>query len=216
MGGGESKPSLSMLQKTHMNLKLTAKQMEREAKRSEKEAKKQKKKAAAAMKKGNLETARTYAQNAIMQQSEATRLVKLGCQLEAVALKVNNAVRTQHIAASMGQVVKGINMALAATSADQMSRIMTDFAEKSEDMEVRAAFMSGQIDTASASAMPAQSVDGMLREVATENEIELSGELAEVGTGVPGGVAVAGAGRAEEKPVDDFASRLAALGDPPS
>lgn len=199
-----------------MNLKLTAKQMEREAKRSEKESKKQKKKAAAAMKKGNLETARTYAQNAIMQQNEATRLVKLGCQLEAVALKVNNALRTQHVAASMGQVVKGINMALAASSADQMARIMDDFASKSEDMEVRAAFMSGQIDTASASSTPATSVDDMLREVAAENEIELSGELGEVASGVPGGVAVGGAGHSEAKPVDEFASRLAALGDPPS
>mmetsp|Transcript_10041 Transcript_10041/g.35167 ORF Transcript_10041/g.35167 Transcript_10041/m.35167 type:complete len:205 (-) Transcript_10041:76-690(-) len=197
------------LDKLAFNLKFTSKSLARQSKKCEKEAKKLRKKVADALKKGNLDVARTYANAAIMQQNEANNLVKVSCQIEAVGMKVGMAARSAAISKSMGAVVKAMDSVLSASSADQMSRIMEKFAETSEDMEVRAAFMNDAMGSATATSTPADSVDGLLREVALDNDIELGAELA-----APSGVALAAPAAAEATHADGtdaFAARLAAL-----
>lgn len=64
----------------------------------------------------------------------------------------------------------------------QMAKVMREFGERSEDLEVRAAFMNESIGAGTSTATPEDAVNSLLQEVATENSIEMSAELAGPGS----------------------------------
>ena len=107
------------------NIKFTAKQIHRMSKKCEKEHTQELTKVKKAMEKGDAESARIYAENAIRIKNTGTGYLRMASRLEAVASRLESAIKMQQISKQMGNVVKGMDVrcvpALRAWPAAELS-----------------------------------------------------------------------------------------------
>ncbi len=90
------------------NLKFTAKQLARESKKCEKEEKAERLKVKKAIEKGNHEGAKIYAQNAIRQKNQAMNMLRLSSRVDAVASRLESAIRIGSISQAMTKVIESL------------------------------------------------------------------------------------------------------------
>mmetsp|Transcript_15368 Transcript_15368/g.19947 ORF Transcript_15368/g.19947 Transcript_15368/m.19947 type:complete len:186 (-) Transcript_15368:144-701(-) len=183
------------------------------SKKSEKSHAKQLKEVQKAIKQGNKEGAQIYAQNAIREKTQAMNYLRLSSRVDAVSSRLETAIRTKQISASMQGVVKGMGNALQSMDPVKISKTMEEFERQFDDMEVVTMTMEGTMDSSTASATPAEEVDALIREVADQNKLDLDSNF---DTAVVPKKKVEMAQEEEEAvaaPQDDLAARLAALRD---
>jgi charged multivesicular body protein 1 len=65
-----------------------------------------------AIQQGHGDIARIYAQNSIRKQNEKLNLLKLASRIDAVSSRVQTAVTMRQVSQSMGNVVKGMDVAM--------------------------------------------------------------------------------------------------------
>merc|ERR1711966_103914 len=159
---------------------------------------------------GNSEGARVYAQDAIREKNQALNCLRLGSRIDAVASRLETAVRMNQVTSSMQGVVKGMDKGLASMDVDRISAIMDKFERQFEDLDVKAAYMDTAMNATTASATPANQVDDLVKMVADENNLELGAEFSNL---LPVGKIRAEAQKKEEEvpPEDDLQARLANL-----
>jgi len=159
------------------NLKFTAKALGRESKKSEKESKKSKTKCKKAMEKGQLDVAKIHAENAIRQKNESLNYLKLGSRLEAVASRVNTAVKMNSLTKSMGGVVKSMDTVLQTMDVEKITSIMDKFESQFADLDIRSEYMENAMSNTSAMTTPETEVDDLMHQIADENQIEFTSAL---------------------------------------
>ena len=120
-----------------ITFRLTSKQMARSAKKCESNAAAQKEKVKKAIKDGNMEGARIYGQNAIREKNQALNFLRLGSRIDAVASRLETAIRMQQINKAMTQTVKGMSNAMKSMKVEQIASTMEEFEKSFEDMDVR-------------------------------------------------------------------------------
>eukprot|EP00584_Thalassiosira_punctigera_P001409 CAMPEP_0172529866 /NCGR_PEP_ID=MMETSP1067-20121228/3816_1 /TAXON_ID=265564 ORGANISM="Thalassiosira punctigera, Strain Tpunct2005C2" /NCGR_SAMPLE_ID=MMETSP1067 /ASSEMBLY_ACC=CAM_ASM_000444 /LENGTH=205 /DNA_ID=CAMNT_0013313993 /DNA_START=359 /DNA_END=976 /DNA_ORIENTATION=+ len=197
------------LEEELINLRMTSKQMQRASKKCEKNEKAAVTKLKKAIQQGNSEGARIYAQDAIREKNQALNCLRLGSRIDAVASRLETAVRMNNVTKSMKGVVKGMDKGLASMDVDKISQIMDKFEQQFEDLDVKAAYMDTAMNATTASATPVDQVDELVKMVADENNLELGEEFGQLG---PIGKIKEPAKKEEEKPVgDDLEARLANL-----
>jgi len=197
------------LEEELLNLKMTSKQMQRASKKCEKNEKAAVTKVKKAIAQGNSEGARIYAQDAIREKNQALNCLRLGSRIDAVASRLETAVRMNAVTNSMKGVVKGMDKGLASMDVDKISTIMDKFERQFEDLDVKSAYMDTAMNATTASATPADQVDDLVKMVADENNLELGAEFSGLG---PVGKLQAAPKKEEEAPVeDDLQARLANL-----
>lgn len=193
-----------------INLKMTSKQMISASKKSEKKQKENLAKVKKAIQQGNTEGARIYAQNAIREKTQAQNYLRLSSRIDAVAARLETAIRTQQISKAMNGIVKGMGSALASMDVEKISSTMSQFEEQFETMDVRAGYMESAMNASTSSATPQEDVDGLIRMVADENNLALGNALDEAGA-VGQATPAQDQKEAQAEGEDDLASRLAAL-----
>eukprot|EP00754_Rhynchopus_humris_P042956 Rhum_TRINITY_DN2876_c0_g1::Rhum_TRINITY_DN2876_c0_g1_i1::g.8730::m.8730/K12197/CHMP1, VPS46, DID2; charged multivesicular body protein 1 len=169
--------SMDSMMKLQFNLKFAAKQFAKDSKKCEKDEKAEKNKARKAMEKGNPDGARIYAQNAIRKKSDALNMLRLSSRIDAVASRVDNAVKMRNISKTMGGVVKGMDKALASMKYDEIAKVMDKFEQQFEDLDVMGEYMEGAMGQSTALTTPAGQVDALLSEIADEHNLEFSSQL---------------------------------------
>lgn len=92
------------------NIKFTAKQIHRMSKKCEKEHKQELGKVKKAIEKGDADSARIYAENAIRIKNTGNNYLRMASRLEAVASRLESAVKMQQVSKQMGSVVKGMDV----------------------------------------------------------------------------------------------------------
>lgn len=119
-----------------ITFKLTSKQMVRSSKKCEKSEQMNKEKLKAAIAKGDRESnftflhkcplviwlntivtyllhyisaAKIYAENAIREKNQALSFIRMSSRVDAVAARLETAIRMQQVSAAMGQTVKGMS-----------------------------------------------------------------------------------------------------------
>lgn len=106
-----------------INMKLTSKQMVMASKKCEKSRQKQLKDVKKAIQQGNKEGAQIYAQNAIREKTQAMNYLRLSSRVDAVAARLETAVRTKQISASMTSVVSSMGNALKTMDPEKVSGV---------------------------------------------------------------------------------------------
>lgn len=196
------------LEEELINLRLTSKQMQRASKKCEKNEKGAVTKLKKAIQQGNSEGARIYAQDAIREKNQSLNCLRLASRVDAVASRLETAVRMNNVTKSMKSVVKGMDKGLASMDVDKISTTMDKFEQQFEDLDVKAAYMDTAMNATTASATPVDQVDELVKMVADENDLQLGdafGDLGPVGK-------IQEAKKVEEAPVqDDLEARLANL-----
>jgi charged multivesicular body protein 1 len=198
----------TQLQNQLFQLKFTSKQLSRSSKKCEKSEKAQKSKLKKAIEQGNMEGARIYAQSAIREKNQALNFLRLSSRIDAVASRVEGALRMGQLTKSMGGVVKGMDVTLKTMDVEKISKCMDKFEKQFEDLDVRSAYMEGAMGSSVANTTPQEDVDSLIQMTADEHSLDLAGNFDDLQiptTTAPEPEA------APAKQEDDLAARLAAL-----
>jgi len=157
---------------------------------------------------GNMEGARIYAENAMREKKQQHNCLKMSSRIDAVASRLETAIRMNQLTKAMTGVVKGMGAAMKSMNVEKISKTMDEFEKQFEDMDVKSGVMEGAMNNQAASMTPADEVNSVLQMVAEENGMELNEELASAGTKAP----VSKEPVVKEKEAgDDLQERLAAL-----
>jgi charged multivesicular body protein 1 len=84
-----------------------------------------------------MEGARIYAQNAIREKNQSLNFLRLGSRIDAVAARLETAIRMQDVSKAMGETVKGMSFAMKSMEVTKIARTMEEFEKQFEDMDVR-------------------------------------------------------------------------------
>ena len=154
-------------------LKFTSKQLSRLSKKCEKEDKAEKEKIKKCLEKDNHDGARIHAQNAIRQKNNAQNYLRLSSRVDAVASRLESAIKMQQVTKSMGAVVKGMDKVLGSMNVEQISKVMDSFEKSFEDMDVRSEYVEGAMNSSTTAAMPEEQVDELMQMVADEHGLKM-------------------------------------------
>ena len=190
-----------------LQFRLTSKELARDSKKAMSRSEAEKKKALAAMKAGNIEGSRVYAQNAIREKKFYLQYLKLSSQIDGVASRLEQAIRMQKTSTTMAQTVKGMTGALKSMNVDKITSTMEQFSKLFDDMDVNASIMAGAMDATNASSTPAEEVDLLLQQIGDEAGLDTADMLNAAGKGA----SALPAQKAVATPEDDLEARLAAL-----
>ena len=150
--------------------------------------------------------------NSIQQQQQqikkALNCLRLASRIDAVASRLETAVRMNTVTKSMKGVVKGMDKGLASMDVDKISAIMDKFEQQFEDLDVKAAYMDQAMNATTANATPVDQVDDLVKMVADENNLELGEAFSDLG---PVGKIKEPEKKEEVTQEDDLEARLANL-----
>jgi charged multivesicular body protein 1 len=169
--------SLNELQNLQFNLKFVAKQFAKNSTKCEKEEKQEVSKCKQAMQKGNMEGARIYAQNSIRKKSEALNHLRLAARMDAVASRLDTAVKMQMVTKSMGAMVKGMDKVLTNMNPEAISRLMDTFEKQFETLDVTSEYMETAIGQTTATSTPEDEVNTLMSQVADEHGLDIKQHL---------------------------------------
>jgi len=172
---------MSGLENQLFNLKWTAKQLVRQSQKAEQAAKEAKNKCKKAMEKNNQDGARIYAENAIREKNNALNYLRLSSRIDAVAARVNTAVKMKTLTSSMTSIVGSMDVALQSMDPVKISGVMDKFEKQFEDLDISTATMEQSISTTTAQTMPENQVDSLMQEVADEHGLEFESRLDDAG-----------------------------------
>ncbi|CAH9056114.1 unnamed protein product [Cuscuta epithymum] len=188
-----------------MELKFTAKSLQRQARKCEKEEKAEKVKIKKAIEKGNMDGARIYAENSIRKRSEQMNYLRLASRLDAVVARLDTQAKMTNIGKSMGNIVKSLNSTLNTGNLQKMSETMDTFEKQFVNMEVQAEFMESSMAGSTSLSTPEDQVNSLMQQVADDYGLEVS-----VGLPQPAAHAVP-TNTVEKVDEDDLSRRLAEL-----
>jgi len=170
---------MSRLENALFRLKFTAKQLNRQAVKAGKDEQTEKTKLKKAIQQGHEDIAKIYAQNAIRKQNEKLNLLRLASRIDAVSSRVQTAVTMQRVSMNIGDVVKGMDVAMGAMDLDKISTIMDKFEKQFEDLDVAAGYYENATSSATAVGTPQEDVDRLMNQVKDDAGIELNQNLEE-------------------------------------
>ena len=193
-----------MMEDHLFNLKFTSKQLARQSKKSEKEIAKEKLKLKKAIEQGNKEGAAIYAENCIRLKNQGINYLRLSSRIDAVAARVETAIRMRQVTKSMGSICNGMDKAMKTMNIEQMTMIMDKFEKQFEDLDVQSQYMENSMSQTTALSTPQEDVQSLIGEVADEYGLELEEKLGE--SSVPPQQE-----KEKEPEVDDLLARLEKL-----
>lgn len=119
------------------DLKFTSKQLLGFSKKCEKDEKAAKAQLKKSIQAGNMDCSRIYAENAIRKKNEALNYMRMSSRIDAVAARVQTAVTTQSVTASMRNVVSGMSAAMKSMNLEKVSDLMDRFEKEFESLDVQ-------------------------------------------------------------------------------
>merc|ERR1712243_396899 len=139
-----------------------------------------------AIEKGNMEVAKIHAENAIRQKNQSLNYLRMSARVDATASRVQSALTTKKVTKSMEGVVKGMNAAMKSMNLEKISGLMDQFEKEFEDLDVQTSVMEGAMNQTTATNVPQDSVDVLMRQTADEAGLELNMELPSAATATIG------------------------------
>ena len=127
-------------------MKSSAKQLEKESQKSMNKANAEKKRIKTFLEKGDMESAKIVASEAIRFQKESVNLNRMGAKMGAVALKLDSAYRTQQVSAQIKQATPSIQAALNQMNSVGISQNMGAFEKVFEDLDVQVVSQGAMLD----------------------------------------------------------------------
>lgn len=113
------------------NLKFAAKDLQRNATKCGKDEHTEKGKLKKCIQKGDMESAKIHAENAIRKKNEALNYMRMSSRIDAVAARVQTAVTMKKVTQSMAGVVKAMDAAMRAMN---LEKVFVNFFQNSLKM----------------------------------------------------------------------------------
>jgi len=186
------------------NLKFMVKQLNRAASKCDKESTTERSKIKKAITQGNLEGAKIYSANVINKKTQALNFLRLASQLDAVVTQLESQAKMNLVNQSMKNVVGNLGKLLKSTPLEKVQTNMDKFEKLFETLNVQTNVVTKAFDGQMALSTPMEDVEGLMRQVAEEHQLEL--DLPELNKQQAGGVQ-----EQQTTTNDDLGARLAAL-----
>jgi charged multivesicular body protein 1 len=148
--------------------------------------------------------ARIYAQNAIRKKNEALNYLRLASRIDAVAARMDTALKMNNVTQSMSSIVMGMDKVLESMNVNKIAQVMDKFEKQFDTLDVTSEYMENAMSTSTSSTTPEDQVNQLMVEVADEYGLEVSGELGGISTSSNKASAAANG-------QDDLSARLARL-----
>merc|ERR1740133_51178 len=132
-----------------------------------------------------MEGARIYAANAIREKNQSLKYLQLASRIDAVASRVETAVRMNSLTKDMKKVTVGMNSVLRSMNPEKISKVMDKFERQFEDLDVISAYQEQAMDSTSAMTTPESDVDSLMQQVADEHGLRVSDEIQSAPSGTP-------------------------------
>merc|ERR1712070_972406 len=142
-------------------LKLQSKQMQRMASKAEKNVGKEKAKVAKAVKEGNSEGARLYAENAISQKTSQMNYLRMASKVDATAGKLEQAVAMNQVSQQMLKITQKLQPSMNSMDSTKVGMDMEKFGEVFEELDVRVEMTSSALGGATVNMTPQEQVDSL-------------------------------------------------------
>merc|ERR1711997_1405316 len=168
------------MEDTLFQLKFCSKELARQSKKAEKEQRQQEAQVKKALEKGNPDVARVYAENAVRKKNESLNYLRMSGKVDAVASRVQSAVTMKGVAKNMGSVVKSLEKAVNSMELQKITEVMDKFESQFEDLDVHTSVMENAMGTATTTTTPESAVEALMKQVADENGLEITENLASV------------------------------------
>ena len=150
-----------------------------------------------------------HAANAIREKNQSLKFLQLSSRIDAVASRVETAVRMNTLTKDMIKVTKGMKGVLRTMNPERISKVMDKFERQFEDLDVVSAYQENAMDQNSSMTTPEGEVDTLMQQVADEHGLAVADQIQAAPTNNPSlGTKTAITGNKAE---DDLARRLAAL-----
>lgn len=174
------------------NMKMTSRQMASEVKRCEKKQVEAEKKCSKYMKDGKEDMARMAAAEAVQQKNQAINFMRMSGRLEAVAARVEMAIKMNMLSKTMMGVTAGMDAILGTMDPEKIEKVMAKFEKQFEDMDVRAGTMDRSIGQSTASSVPEEEIETVMAKAKAERDLHDKEKMIAAGGGsVAGPVAAA-------------------------
>jgi len=115
---------------------------------------------------GNIDGARIYAESAIRDKNSALNYLRLSSRIDAVAARVNTAVKMKSLTKDMSGIVNSMNSAMKSMNVEKISAVMDQFESQFENLDLSTGFMEQSMASTTTNLMPESQVDTLMREVA--------------------------------------------------
>merc|ERR1712026_166518 len=123
------------------------------------------------------DVARIHAENAIRKKNESLNLLRTSARVDAVASRVQTASTTKRMTTSMQGVVKAMDSAMKSMNLEKISGLMDRFEKDFEDLDVQTSVMEGAMNQTTATNVPQDSVENLMKQAADEAGLELNMDL---------------------------------------
>ncbi|KAF2078294.1 hypothetical protein CYY_000386 [Polysphondylium violaceum] len=161
-------------------LKFTSKQLEKQSKKSESNEKVQKTKLKKAIEQGNMDGAKIYAQNAIREKNQSLNYLRLASRIDAVASRVETAIRMKAVTGSMANIVKSMEKSMRNMDLEKITQVMDQFERQFEDLDVQSVYVENAMNQTTTLSTPADQVDLLISQVADEHGLSLGMQMGAV------------------------------------
>eukprot|EP00461_Guttulinopsis_vulgaris_P001929 UN01930 len=134
------------------------------------------------MEQGNMDGARVWAESAIREKTQAQTYLRLSARLTAVQQRVETAIRMNMLTKTMKGVVTSMDSMMKANmDVVKMTKILDQFEQQFQDLDVLDKSMSTSFDSTLATTTPEMDVENLMSQVADEHGLEFQSELDSVG-----------------------------------
>jgi len=107
----------------------------------------------------------------------AMNYLRLSSRVDAVASRVESAVKMQMVTKQMAGVVKGMDASLQSMDVEKIAKVMDGFERSFEDVDVRSEYIEQAINSSTSAAMPEEEVESLLQQVADEHGLEFQSRM---------------------------------------
>jgi len=173
----------SVMQKQMFQLKFTSKQMARAHKKAEKDEAAELLKVKKAMQKGDEGTARIYAQNAIRMKTMGQNYLRLSSRLDAVASRVEGALKMKAVTKQMGGVVSGMDKILATMDVEKIGQVMDKFEASFEQIDVVSSYVESAMSSTTSSVTDESAVDSLIAQMQASVGLDIGSKALAAGSG---------------------------------
>lgn len=133
-----------------------------------------------AIESGNQEGARIYAQNAIRAKNMSINYLRLSSRVEAVAARVETAMKMKAVTASMARIVGAMEASMQTMNLEKITQVMDQFEKQFEDLDVQSEYVEGAMSKTTALSTPQEEVDELIAMTAEEHHIDLKEKFSEL------------------------------------
>ena len=162
------------------------------------------------MDKGDMESAKIIAAEAIRYGKEANSLHRMAGKMSAVSSKLDSAVRTQQVSQQIKTAVPSLQNALKQMEKSGIHKNMASFEKVFEDLDVKTEDITGAISNATADTADSDAVNQLLQQMQADAALNAGVSIGNVNQNqIANPNAVAAPAQADD--VSDMERRLAAL-----